>query len=227
VESSVVNLEKLLVWANVVYVLAVSLAAVGTFAIYRLSATINAAKDKELARFRTESQVQISRAQADAEQAKAQAASAVEGAERLRQENLKLSIKLEEERKARLELEQKLAPRILTAKQAEMIAEHLRKFPSAEVGVTAVMNQDESISYAFQLAAAIRKGNWKIRGGQIVHASFDPLVPRGVNVFAQEDDNPALAVLHDAIASAGILVGGIMKTRQRPGSLDVVVGVKP
>ena len=47
------NLEKLLHWGNALYICALIVAAVCTFAIYRLSTMITAAKDRELAQFRS------------------------------------------------------------------------------------------------------------------------------------------------------------------------------
>ena len=62
-------LDKLLQWANIVYVASVLIAAAASFAVYRLSARVNVAKDRELKQYQTESQINITAAQAEAAEA--------------------------------------------------------------------------------------------------------------------------------------------------------------
>ena len=62
-------LDKLLQWASIAYIVCVAIAAVATLAIYHLSARVNAAKDRELEKYRTESTIKITAAQAEAAEA--------------------------------------------------------------------------------------------------------------------------------------------------------------
>ena len=62
-------LDKLLQWANIAYIAGVAIVAVATFAIFHLSARVNAAKDRELETYRTESTIKITGAQAEAAEA--------------------------------------------------------------------------------------------------------------------------------------------------------------
>ena len=61
--------DKLLQWANIAYIVSVAIAAVTTAAIFHLSARVNAAKDRELETYRTESTIKITVAQAAAAEA--------------------------------------------------------------------------------------------------------------------------------------------------------------
>ena len=65
----ILAVDKLLQWANIAYIVCVAITAAATFAIYHLSARVNADKDRELERFRTESTIEITAAQAEAAEA--------------------------------------------------------------------------------------------------------------------------------------------------------------
>ena len=97
----ILALDKLLQWANIAYIVCVAIAAAATFAIYHLSARVNAAKDRELERFRTESTIEITAAQAEAAEA------------------MKIA---ESERLARAELESQVAAAGARAAEANAVA---------------------------------------------------------------------------------------------------------
>ena len=93
--------DKLLQWANIVYVVSVLIAAAASFAVYRLSALVNTAKDRELKKYQTESQINITAAQAEAAEA------------------MKIA---ESERLARAELESQVAAAEARAAEANAVA---------------------------------------------------------------------------------------------------------
>ena len=59
--------DRLLQWANVVYLVSLATAVVASVAICQLSARVTAAKDRELEEYRTESTIKITAAQAQLE----------------------------------------------------------------------------------------------------------------------------------------------------------------
>lgn len=104
--------NEIRIWAT----LAAALAAVVTFgagyAQIRLQSEVSAAKDREFAQFRTASEERTA-------QALREAATANERAESLTNENLQLSIRLEQEKAERIKLEEKISSRSLTRDQIE------------------------------------------------------------------------------------------------------------
>ena len=128
-------------WSTGVTILMAITAIVGVFyfiasVVARQKAVeLGSAKDELIQQMDQASKKEIAIAKAQADQGNAKAAKANEMAaqaneraeqmelrvEELKKENLKLEIKLEEERNARLEIERRLAPRFLTSKRLRNI----------------------------------------------------------------------------------------------------------
>ena len=132
------NLEKLLQWSNIAYIASVAIAAVATLAIYHLSARVNAAKDRELETYRTESTKQIAAAQAEAAEARRIAES-----ERRARAELDSQVATAEARaaeanavasQARLELAKLTEPRTIAPEDQEKIIAALQQFAGQHFG---------------------------------------------------------------------------------------------
>ena len=63
------TLDKILQWANIVYIVCAAIVVAMSFVIYQLSARVNAVKDRELGKYQTESTIKITAAEAEAAEA--------------------------------------------------------------------------------------------------------------------------------------------------------------
>lgn len=186
----VISPEKALTWVNAFYIAAVAVVAIGTFAIYRLSATINASKDRELARFQAQSQAEIALANERAEQARAAAAVAAEGQkkleaetekararqkelevqaqslrneqEQLRRHNLELQSQVEKERLARLQLEKSLEPRTIAPEVGTRMIGHLRGCSGQKIQLIWFITSPEISALAGQINSILIHSGWMV-----------------------------------------------------------------
>src|SRR5438876_5470420 len=101
-------------------------------------------------------------AERDAAEAKRTAAEAGAGTEKIRQENLKLSLAVEGERKARLELERALAPRQLLPSERARLVSDLRSAPMPHVVEIVGVNFPEPQRFANILDNVFREAGWTI-----------------------------------------------------------------
>jgi hypothetical protein len=141
------NWAKALLWANTVYIVAICFAAAVTILVSFFASRLSLQKDAELDRFRTQSATDIAKANLRAGEARAQAATATEGQkkletaleqakvrqEELRRQNLELQSEVEREHLARLQIEERLAPRKLTGGQIRAVAAKLLPFAGQKV----------------------------------------------------------------------------------------------
>ncbi|MBK5291294.1 MAG: hypothetical protein JJE04_06430 [Acidobacteriia bacterium] len=205
------NLEKLFVWANYVYIVSVVLAAVASFAIYRLSATINAAKDRELTRFQVDAQTRISKAQVDAEQARVDTATALVEQEKLRTENLNLAVLLEKERQARLELERQIQPRRIGPEHQTLFFRLLSPFKGQSIEVVYLSVSGEVVTFAKELNAVLLASGWRSRAIPIMNVAGN--IPSGIVIQAK---NPRGSDVVNALASAFVQAGFAHTWEARP-----------
>ncbi len=156
-------LDKLLQWTNIVYMVSVGTAAVATFAIYHLSARVNAAKDRELEQYRTESRIKITAAQAEAAEARKIAES-----ERLARAEMESQIAVAEARaaeanavasQAQLELARLKEPRTIAPEDQEKIIVALKEFAGQNFGFS-VFPDPESLSLLRALDAMLKSAGW-------------------------------------------------------------------
>jgi hypothetical protein len=143
-----VSADTLFSWANVVYLGAVAVAAVASFAIYQLSARIGADKDRELQKFQSEARVQIEDAQAKAAQAEARAAE-------LLKSNTELQIELQHEQSARSAMLVQLQPRDMTRDQMDQFVASIRG-KVTELHVFTIPDPEAAV-YGFTVLEALQR----------------------------------------------------------------------
>jgi predicted RNase H-like nuclease (RuvC/YqgF family) len=222
--------EKALSWVNGLYIAAVVVAAVGTYAIYRLSATITANKDRELSRFQAESQTKIAEANARSDEARASAALAVRGQkklevtaeqararqkelevqaeglrkeqEQLRKQNLELQRQVEKERMARLQIEQRLADRRVSEAQRKILLTVLVSLQGTDITMESG-NGPEIERYGTELADAFRSAGFNVtlRSGII---SF-PSLPAGLSMVVEAGSEQPSEVIGRALREASLV----------------------
>jgi hypothetical protein len=124
-------------WANGLYLVALAVAAVASFVIFRVSAE----KDRELTRFRAESQERTAQLENETAQAK-----------------------LEQER-----LKAQLAWRTLSPEVRDLLTKALSAHPS-RMNIEYVANDTEVQYLAIQIANAFTDAKWQIAMKQVTHA---------------------------------------------------------
>ena len=112
------------------------------------------------------------------------AATANERAEELKGENLKLGIRLEEEKSARLEIQRQLAPRYLSPKERKVIAEAIRPYAGHEIKVAGI-GDPESVLYADQFAMLLETSKWQV---EKIHGAL--LGPPQYGIFLVKSRSP-------------------------------------
>ena len=210
-------LDKLLQWSNIAYIVLLALIAGMTFVIYHLSARVNAAKDRELENYRTESTIKITAAQAEAAEAIKIAES-----ERLARAELESQVAAAEARaaeanavasQAQLELEKLKEPRTIAPEDQEKIIAALKEFAGQNFGFS-VFPDPESLALLRTLDAMLKSAGWIRVPSQIgaivvdaAGATAGTSHNSGVSAFFGPD-NPdaraALLALSKALNSAGI-----------------------
>ena len=210
-------LDKLLQWANMAYIVCVAIAAVATLAIYHLSARVNAAKDRELEKYRTESTIKITAAQAEAA-----GAMKIAESERLVRAELESQVAVADARaaeanavasQARLELAKLKQPRTIAPEEQEKIIAALKEFAGQNFGFS-VFGDPESLALLRALDAMLKSAGWLRVSSQIgaivVEASGNTAGTShdsGVTAFFGPDNldaRAALLALSKALTIAGI-----------------------
>lgn len=210
-------LDKLLQWANTIYLVSVAIAAVATLAIYYLSARVNAAKDRELETYRTESTVKIAAAQAEAAEAMKVAES-----ERLARAELESQVVAAEVRaaeanavasQARLELAKLKEPRTIGPEDQQKIITALKAFAGQNFGFN-VFRDPEALALVRVLDAVLKSAGWVRVPSQIGAIVVDVAGntagtshDSGVSAFVGPDNRDAetaLQALSTTLTGAGI-----------------------
>ena len=233
--------DKLLQWANIAYIVSVAIAAVTTAAIFHLSARVNAAKDRELETYRTESTIKITVAQAAAAEARQIAES-----ERLARAELESQIAAAEARaaeanavasQARLELAKFKEPRTIAPEDQEKIVAALKEFAGQTFGFS-VFQDPEPLALLQALDAVLKSAGWLRVPSQIgiivVDAAGDTAgtsSDSGVAAFVGPDNRAAeaaLLALSRALTGAGIPCQPNRTEQLRDNKAIVInVGKKP
>lgn len=215
------SLEKVLLGANVIYLLAVGAAAIASFVIYFSASRLTAVKDAELRRFQSESARAIAEANEKVEEA------------RLEQEKLK---------RDNLELEKLLLPRELSF-SPELI-EQLTHFAGTPVMVWSVPDF-EARRFADRLGELLQLADWQVeRDDKLPLSLFGSALPDNVIIITRSDapspkSEQETAAMNTRLSAADMVLG-IMKLSEveanrikRPdipnltrNGVCVIVGVK-
>jgi hypothetical protein len=205
--------------ANVIYtfawyglIIGAVLTAISTFAIFWASGIRDKYSDQQI----EQASVTGEQARRDAAAANARAGELSKEAHRIRQENLRLSIDLEEAKAAHATLQGKIASRSLTAEQSERLVGRLKSQSKLIVSFIR-LGDKEANEYATQILNAMREAGVDIRLFDI--GTYAPPV-YGVIVNHGEGSDD----LADALANAGIEV--LRVTDDRPLT-SILVGLKP
>ena len=150
------------------------------------------------------------------------AATANERAEELKGENLRLGIRLEEEKSARLEIQRQLAPRYLSPKEQKVIAEAIRPYAGHEIKVAGI-GDPESVLYADQFAMLLESSKWQV---EKIHGALLGPPQYGIFVVTSEKPDQAVQALIAALKNAGIRFKPQVDKRLTPEGVMLRVGDK-
>ena len=236
-------LDKLLQWANIVYIACVAIAAAASFAVYLLSGRVNAAKDRELNKYQSESQVNITAAQAEAAEAMKIAES-----ERLARVELESQVAVAEARaaeanavasRAQLELAKLKEPRTIAPEDQEKTIAALKEFAGQNFAFS-VFGDPESLALLRTLDAMLKSAGWLRVRSQIGMIGIDAAGNTagmshnsGVSAFVGPDNRdavPALVALSKALTGSGISCEPNRTEQLRdktPKAILINVGKKP
>ena len=123
---------KVLWWSNIVYILVVAL---GALALYYLTTLVNAAKDRELARFRSEADTKIEQSRTDAAEANARA------------------------EEAQLELARITEPRTIAPEDQQTLIDRLKQFAGQRYDLTVFANS-ESQKLLWSIYRILNEAGW-------------------------------------------------------------------
>jgi hypothetical protein len=186
---------------------------------------------KELANARQlETQLKEEQRQREGEQArkeieatKASAAQANERTEDLKKENLQLGIELEQEKQARLMIEQRLAARSLSQKERDIISELLKPYPGRKIKITRLGDQ-EAGPYADQFIEMFKSLGWDVEI-EWMGTTSPPIY--GINYYIpKEGSDPAIQALTSAFAKARIEVRIFSGGRYDRNHVALFIGLK-
>src|SRR5690349_8196343 len=134
----------------------------------------------------------------------------------------------EQERLARLKIEQRMADRAITARQREQLLSILNTRRGEHVEVDSLLSEGrEALAYALQIAAIFRDAGWDVPSPRGNRSFSRPL--SGVLVDSRTDDvysGELATVVAKAFMSAGIPTSGNAEANINPGSLLILVGAK-
>jgi hypothetical protein len=141
--------------------------------------------------------------------------------------NLKLT-KAETERaqaqKDLLELQNRLASRVLTSEQSTNLLKILKVHPVGHVDVQYVSANAESEGFAKQIYSVLRQAGWT---GDLISTIDSYGVSRGLSVIVQDANTPEAVTLQNGLKSIGLEVGGKVHPKLPNNSILLIVGVKP
>jgi hypothetical protein len=194
-------------WYSLFQVLSVVLLfltfAVGTGAVLT-GIRLNKEQGRKLLLF----EEQLTTAKTDLAKQQERAALAEAAQEKILQDNLQLSIKLEEERRARLKLQKESEPRRLMGAQKDTLARLLANAPS-KIAIVSKVLDTESSDFADDFDSALRLANWEtlriknrisskygVSLGTATGTPFSPLIKKFSDALT------AVGVLHDTTTFA-------------------------
>jgi hypothetical protein len=169
------------------------------------------------------------------ERAKADAAEARALTANIETENLKLQSTVEEERAARLQIEERITPRRLTSEQKIKLISELESFRGQKIRVLSPHNTERN-EYAIDFIQIFRRAGWVIvesgTSTGVAFVEYD-IEPHGIQLEVAPDDPPgvlaAALAFSTALSNQNLMQGepiGLPHDRT-DGWIDFGVGIKP
>lgn len=216
--------ETWLFWVNIARIWGLAIAAIaGVISLvagitqHNLQAVVSAKKDEALRIFQAESQERIALANASAAEANARAAEAIE--------------KAEQERLARVKIEERIAWRRLSKDQQAKIGSQLRRFSGETTSVWFNQGDIEGSTFASDIASALKEAQWNLIGPPSSLATLGAgLVETGIIITSTEDEDSlnASEILVRELIALGFDATKSPRIESRPVAMVIVtIEVRP
>src|SRR5712664_257469 len=210
----------LLVWIDrgrTLSFLLVAIGVVGEFLVDRVSGPIIKRRDAA-------QQAEIARLNKEAGDARRDASEAIERAAKLEKDAAELNRKAEEERLARVKLEEYNAPRRITDKQAEILLAELKPMKGKKLILMTLVGDPETASFAERLFTILKSAGIEV----VPNSGMMTITPSGLSFTAGTNRVSDLEVMGAALIKARIATKPIqVQTEgQSPDNLTLVVGAK-
>jgi hypothetical protein len=164
-------------------------------------------------------------ARKDIAAAQVEVAKASERAANAERETARLNKIAEEERLARVKIEDRLRPRRLSQQQREAIRGAVSAFRGTEVHLTTVVSDSDGSQYAKDFEDVLSQARWHITSSAA--GVFVAPLPVGVVIQVGDAHNPAAVALQQVLRAQGIDAGGSLVAGMEPGTVGLLVGIKP
>lgn len=127
------------------------------------------------------------------------------------------------------DLERAVAPRRLSAEQRASVAVRLRDVPKAPVFIVCLSGNAESCAFAADVARALREAGFAVEVQDQILFGASPEPPRGLFMVLKRDEVPACApALQEAFHAVGVELGAYPSDNADfAGRVQMTVGVKP
>ncbi len=211
----------LLVWIDRGRTLSFALVAVGVvgeFLVDRVAGPIIKRRDEA-------QRAEIARLNKEAGDARKDASEAVERAAKLEREAAELNRKAEEERLARVKIEERLAPRVISGAQEAKLLAALKPLSGKHVSVFFVTGQPETERFARALAASLTKAglNVQIQPGM----RFGGMTESGISLAVGKNRMPDASILAEALVGAELATKPIPAEESKDDEfLQIIVAPK-
>lgn len=242
-------LDNAAYWVTFAYIAIIGLTLIASVVAVFLSHQRATLRDAELKKVQAESAREIAMANehsaaaneraasanAVASQAQFQVAAATLTQEQLRKQNLELSIQLEQEKRLRLEAEERLSregakgvagngqpPRVLTEAQGQVLASTMRRFANEHVSLVEIVDI-EAGPLARQINAALSNAQWSIAVNR-----FGALAPPQYGIICTHaPSDPAAVALVETLRSFNLTVHERNSNGNGSGRFEILVGLNP
>jgi hypothetical protein len=197
--------------------LLVAVGVVGEFLVDRISGPIIKRRDAA-------QQAEIARLNKDAGEARKSASEAIERAAKLEKEAAELNRKAEEERLARVKLEEYNAPRRITDKQAEILLGELKPLKGKKLVLMTLVGDPETSAFAQRLFALLKSAELDVASS----SGMMTITPSGLSLTIGTNRESDAEVIGNALIKAGIASKPIQAQidQQNPDTLVLVVAPK-
>lgn len=183
-------------------------------------------------RLQTISDAEVARLNKESAQLREKASEADERTSRNEKDAAQLRQVAEEERLARVRIEERLNWRRLAKRQQDSMKAALRRVaapPSGAIRVVDVFGSTESQSFADEISSVLNSAGWVVPSKMRATAQFDPL-PVGVSLLIGDDAGVfgIASVLANALTEAHVAWDGQIKKSQqvKSGMVHIRVGIK-
>jgi hypothetical protein len=147
-----------------------------------------------------------------------------ERTQQMERDNLTLQLRVEEERAARLRIEERFSPRMITHDQAKSLQEHLSQLKGKQLTVSAIAGNAEAFDFADQLVKVFSDAGLRVTFDGGKNLKFTVL---GFQLMVSPDRTNDANTLQKALVDSGLQQSWMNREHTgNPQTLELFVGPK-